>query len=744
MTTPYAWTFYRSGGVDQVTLSSGEDLRHLAELDPKLWVALSMPTRGVDLDPRTLDLLDTDKDGHIRHPEVLAAVAWVCAQLKDPARLFKGGDAVPLDALHDGAVRAAARRMLSALGTPDATQISIADATLGEAKFAEAVCNGDGLIHPECAAEPVRGVIADVIACHGSELDRAGKPSIDKVRADAFLAQVHALIAWHEQAGADVLVLGDRTPAAAEAVRAVRAKIDDYFTRCRLAAFDPRAGAALNASDAELAAMSPHELSAASAEVAALPLARIAANATLPLSQGVNPAWEARIATFAGAAVSPLLGVRDALTEAAWRELQDKLAAYDAWYAAEPETTLGTLDLARLRAIVAANPAAELDKLFADDLAVKPELDAVTDVEKLCRFQRDLGKLLRNYVNFSEFYTRKGAVFQAGTLYLDARGCTLVVEVADAAKHGTMAPMAGAYLAYCECTRVGEKKTIAAAFTAGEVDNLMIGRNGVFVDRAGQDWEATITKLVESPISIRQAFWAPYKKLVRMIEERVAKRASSADAAATSKLETVAATVTTVPAVGEPAHPAAAAPAPSPVPKIDVGTIAAIGVAIGGIGAFATAVMATFFGLGWWMPIGLGGVLLAISGPSMLLAFIKLRRRNLGPLLDANGWAINAMTRINVPCGTALTDLAMLPAGARRAARDPYAEREPPWRLYTTLVLVLALVVAWYIGRLDHLLPSAVRSTTVLGDAAPAAQPAHPMVLPEAPPAAPAPAAPKQ
>src|SRR3954468_13362584 len=139
MTTPYAWTFYRSGGVDQVTLSSGEDLRHLAELDPKLWVALSMPTRGVDLDPRTLDLLDTDKDGHIRHPEVLAAVAWMCGQLKDPARLFKGGDTVPLDALNDGPVRSAARRMLSALATPDAAQISIADATLGEARFAEAV-----------------------------------------------------------------------------------------------------------------------------------------------------------------------------------------------------------------------------------------------------------------------------------------------------------------------------------------------------------------------------------------------------------------------------------------------------------------------------------------------------------------------------------------------------------------------------------------------------------------------------
>ena len=77
----------------------------------------------------------------------------------------------------------------------------------------------------------------------------------------------------------------------------------------------------------------------------------------------------------------------------------------------------------------------------------------------------------------------------------------------------------------------GEKMTIAAAFTDGDSDNLMVGRNGLFYDRKGQDWDATITKIIENPISIRQAFWAPYKKLVRLIEEQVARRAAAAGAA---------------------------------------------------------------------------------------------------------------------------------------------------------------------------------------------------------------------
>jgi hypothetical protein len=64
----------------------------------------------------------------------------------------------------------------------------------------------------------------------------------------------------------------------------------------------------------------------------------------------------------------------------------------------------------------------------------------------------------------------------------------------------------------------------------------MVGRNGLFYDRKGRDWDATITKIIDNPISIRQAFWAPYKKLVRMIEEMAAKRAAAADAAADAKL----------------------------------------------------------------------------------------------------------------------------------------------------------------------------------------------------------------
>src|SRR5262249_45093059 len=184
------------------------------------------------------------------------------------------------------------------------------------------------------------------------------------------------------------------------------------------------------------------------------------------------------------------------------------------------------LGLARLADILKTPAKDAITKLIAADKALEREFQAIEDVERLIRYHRDLYRLLHNFVNFNDFYSPdRRAIFEAGTLYLDARSCELCVRVDDPGRHAALAGLAKAYLAYCDCTRPsGEKMTIAAAFTGGDSDYLMVGRNGVFYDRKGRDWDATITKVVENPISIRQAFWSPYKKLVRLIEEQVAKR----------------------------------------------------------------------------------------------------------------------------------------------------------------------------------------------------------------------------
>jgi hypothetical protein len=222
-----------------------------------------------------------------------------------------------------------------------------------------------------------------------------------------------------------------------------------------------------------------------------------------------------------------------------------------------------------------------------------------------------------------------------------------------------------------------------------------------------------VTKLVDSPISIRQAFWSPYKKLLRFVEDQVAKRAAEEEKESNDLLTTHAVSA------GKAADTGKVDAAPK---KFDIGVVAALGVAVGGITAALGALLQAFFGLGFWMPLGVLGLVLLISGPSMLIAWLKLRQRSIGPLLEANGWAINANARLNVPFGASLTRVAVKPAGSRVDTTDPYAEARRPWKLYLALVVIGSLAVSWYLGKLDHLLPAPARSVSVLGAMAPAAE----------------------
>jgi hypothetical protein len=695
--TTHPWRFFRAGGFDQVRLQSGADLMSLDQLDQKLWVALACPIAGLEFDPKTAALIDTDHDGRIRAPELIAAVQWAGGALNNPDTLIRGGDSLSLDAINEDAahgkqILASARRILAHLGQPADAPVTLAQAMDANNVFAAALFNGDGVIVPECAGDPaVAAVIGEIADCMGAVNDRSGKPGIDQERADHFFEACAAFDSWIKQAEADarsILPAGADTAAAAAAVQAIKPKVDDYFGRCRVAAFDPRTLDILNRTKEEYVQIAARQLTIDASELAGFPLAQIAAGKALPLKSGLNPAHAAAIATLLAAAVQPLLGDRPELTEAAWAALQARLAAYQTWKAAQAGGAVEKLGLARVRALLAGNARQSVNALIARDKALEEEAANVANVEKLLRYVRDLFLLCRNFVNFSDLYVSGGpAIFQCGALYLDQRACFLCLTVEDAGRHASMAALSGAYLAYCDCARkgMGEKLGIVAVVSQGEDENLMVGRNGVFYDRKGRDYDATITKIVASPISLRQAFWSPYKKLVRSIEEFIARRAAAADATVQAQL-----------APGAVPAPPAGTPAKT---FLDPSVIALLSLALGSLAVGAGAALAFLAGVpAALLPLVLAGAALVVSGPSLLLAFIKLRKRNLGPILDANGWAINARAKINVPFGESLTAIAKLPGGSSLDANDRYAEKRAFW----PKLVGAALVLIWIYSLLSY------------------------------------------
>ena len=713
----HIWQFFRAGGVDQVAIRNGADIAHIGELDQKLWVALACPTRGIEFDARTLDLIDTDRDGRIRPPELIAACVWACRHLKNPDTLMQGGDSLALDDIAEVAEAAEsgklphmplaeeARRILQLRGKQGADTITLADVADRSQLLDAMRFNGDGVVPPESADdEAVAAVVRQIMKTHGGVKDRNGKDGVNRALAEAFFKQAHLLRSW--QTGVDGSGIAKDIPlpnetmlAAAQAVGAVREKVDDFFARCRVAAYDARAVAAMNPSIETYETLAAQDLQMRSEAIAKLPLAPIQPDRALPLQHGVNPAWADALVRLHRDAVQPLMRADAiAMDEAEWQALQSRVSPCSTWLAAKPDTLLGAMSVSEVDSALLLETAV-LD-LIAEDERIEPHNARIADLEKLLRLKRDLLTLLENFVSFKAFYRREGAIFQAGTLYLDGRSCELSVEVADAAKHAPLAGLAKAYLAYCRCTRDGKTMTVVSAFTAGDVDFLFIGRNGVFYDRQGRDWDATITKVIENPTSVSQAFFSPYKKFLRLIEEQVAKRAAASDTVAQGSLGSLATTLVAAdkPAVAG-AKPAAAA-LPLKVPaRFDVGTVAAIGVALGSISAVMVGIFGKFVDLGQWIPVAIVGIVLAISGPSMLIAWLKLRQRSLGPILDASGWAINGRMRVNVRLGGSLSQTAHLPTHSKRTIRDPYAENNRTALWMTALVVIAAIaVLAWRMG----------------------------------------------
>ncbi len=698
----HQWKFFRAGGFDQVLLETGDDLLALSQLDNKLWSALSCPVKGVQFDQRTLQLIDSDGDGHIRVPEIVTAAEWAGKCLSDRQQLVNGGQGIKLSAIsretEEGTrILDAARTLLANLGKPDAESITVADTCESETFLAQTRFNGDGIITAATTDdELLAGWITDIISCMGSDVDRSGDAGVSRTIIERFSADTLAWLAWHDQE-----LEGVETALPEEAIElwhGTKSKVEDFFLRCRMAAFDSRAATVMNSNDDTLAALASRNLSESVDDIAIMPLSAVSVTGTLDLVQGINPAWEETVARLRRDIIQPLLGDIVALTDAQWSVLKSSVALYETWWSSRIDTPVSSLGVERLRQWQNEQPGPLLLDLIDQDFALKPAFDAIVEVERLTRYCRDLLLLANNFVSFRDFYTGRGkAIFQSGSLYLDGRSFELCITVADVAKHALLANLSRVYLVYCDCIRSGgsDKMTIAAAITNGDSDQLLVGRNGIFYDRQGVDWDATIVRIVEHPISIRQAFWDPYKRIGKMVGEALQKVAAARSKANEEKV------VADIIPAGDKKPDAKPVPPAFDVGKF-AGIFAAVGLAIGAIGTAIASILTGFLKLPLWqMPLVLVGIMLFVSGPSIFLAWLKLRQRNLGRLLDANGWAVNTRAKINIPFGASLTCMARLPQGSTLSLFDPFAEKKSHWKRWLVVllsVIAAAIICAWQFG----------------------------------------------
>ena len=692
----YKWEFENIGGSLRVKIASGADIAHLSELDPKMWTVLSCPVKGLEINEKSLSYIDLDADGKIRINDVVKTAEWITGVLKNPDLLLQGGDSIEIsqfntDDASGAKLAASSRQILGNLGKEGET-ISLSDTADIAAIFAKTRFNGDGVI-TEASSDDAddKAAIAAAVASLGGVADRSGAMGVDAATVESFYKTLADYAAWCD--AAVELPYADQTDKALAAYEALDAKVKDYFIRAKLAAFSPDSTASLDVQTSRIEAISAENLTGKTDEIAAYPIARITGKPEIDLGDPVNPAWAAQFDTLRSIAFDPS---KNTLTEADWNEIGGKFAAYTAWKAAKAGAAVEGLGIDAVKGFLAKDRKASLMDLIAQDEALKQEASDIDMVDKFLHIYRDFYRLLRNFVTFNDFYSKDdsvSAIFQSGTLIIDQRECRLCMNVADMGKHNATAAVSGMYLIYCECTAKDKpaKLQIVAAMTVGDIGDLFVGKNAVYYDNAGAEWDAVITKIIDNPISVAQAFWSPYRRMAKAIENLISKSAADKDAKimsdATAKINAAPAAL---PAAGADGKPAVA-------PPFDIakfaGIFAALGVAFGMIGAALSGLLDSLMGFKWWQYIILfAAIMLVISGPAMIMAWLKLRRRNIAPLLNANGWAVNASSKISIPFGETLTDQAKFP---KVKIKDPYAKAGlSPFTKFLITVLAIAVIAA--------------------------------------------------
>jgi hypothetical protein len=510
-------------------------------------------------------------------------------------------------------------------------------------------------------------------------------------------------------------------------VDALDKKIEEYFWACDLLRMEGRTAEALLLDEAGLRALGANEDGAIVAHLTRAPLAPLSQSGALSLDTVANPVYRDRFAelrekVLARALRGGSLSVDKAalgppapreLTRESWRRVKAVFDGWRAWQGERPPENFEALGDARVRELLDGPVLGKLSEAIAVDKAAAEGLEQVAELEKLILLQRWLVDLTNNFVNFSSIYRPDAtALVEMGSLVIDGRRLDFCLRVDDRGGHKKVAAESLIFLAYVS---VSAKDGSAPAFevvapvTAGERGRLRVGKRGLFIDLEGKEWDAQVAEILENPISVKEAMFAPFRRVSLFMSKKIEDWFGAQEAAREKKItagmeqEFTEAGKRADQAEAELAAPrpaATGAPSAHGGKGLDVNSlILGGGIALGGLATVFGAVFGLLASLKGWAAVG--GVVIAVMMLSALIGWLKLRRRDMSLILEASGWALNVNMKVNRRIGGLFTFTPELPAGSTRDHLDvlaPNEHRHRGWILFG-LALVVAVAAGFAVWR---------------------------------------------
>ncbi len=716
-------TFQSIGGAWHLKIDGEDALAHIHEVNPARWVVTSIPVVDLQCDAGFIGFMDPEKKGRILVNRLIESRDWLYKHLKGRSRLAAKVEDLRLEDIDttnpDGeGLRKVAERIMRERGEKDAKSIPLSVVREYRKGYAKLLANGDGVLSAATLPEEeVAQLVRDILATTGGVPEACGEPGAGPAQLDKFLAQAKAWTEWKAKGtgpdglpSGEVFPWGDETAGCAGMVKGLDAKIEQYFAQCDLVKEDASQAAKFRAAIAALDNAGAADPAAIAAALAAAPITEPRADGFLTADAKLNPYYEKAIADLRAKVLVKVLGAdRAGFTRDDWAKVKGVFAPFWGWQAAKPAEPFETIDEARLKGYLAGAPVLERFKYFVGlDLAAAPEVAQLANLEKLVLYQRWLLEFANNFVNLSALYNPKvRTLFEMGTMVIDGRRLEFTLRVVNRADHKKVATESRIFLVYAAIFDDPAKPAlyeVAAPVTKGERGRLIPGKRGVFYAVDGKVYDAVIVDIAEHPISIIEAVKAPFRRtaefISKKIEEFAAARAAKAEAAAQARalqaVEDVGKSQKLAPEEQKKTDPAAIA-----------GIAATAGIALAALGsavAFIISALAkiTFFDAVLAI-ISIVGLIALLAG---FLGWLKLRLRNMGPVFEANGWAVNPRMKVNGPLARIFTRHPGLPKGHVKdltvslAVASLEDDEEPEgfsWPRFFVL-LAIGLVVAYAVA----------------------------------------------
>ena len=591
----------------QPIIEHSTDIFSILDVENQHWSANCSPVEGISADPDFLRFLDGDNNGRILPFEVREALRWLQNAVKDATGILQESDEIELAQFRSDThlgklLREAAEHVLENLAK-DSPLIRLSDVRARTQILQAGAHNGDGVIPPNAITDPqLQQIAMDIITVMGGTKDINGQLGIDESTIVQFPEQAEKWLAW--KTAEPQTRFASQSSQATVLIAQVQPAIDQFFSCCFMPP-DPL----------------PLDL-----------MAKPNPQAVLHLNKWIAPKHRQSWKGFCKV-IEPHIK-DDQIPWAIWEALWNETQEYLSWMNSEPKGGFAKLPKERLVELIQNTKAHQtLQQYIDEDAGSSAQLSNLIDLEKTLLLQINLRSFLSSYVNFSHFYNpNKQSLSEQGSVLMDGRIFKLSVLVTDRKNHKERSQNSGFFLLYIQVTKPTGTMEIATAVTGEKRGDLHVGKKGVFIDNDGNEFPAHVVDILDNPINIREAFLVPFSSVKVFIQKRLEKFSSQHEKELESTVEKTLISET---------------PSDTPKPPAESSAVGKAALLNGGV-TFAALSSSFAYLIKTLSSIKLTQLvtvtlppLLVVSVLSSVMAWWKLHRRDLGPILEASGWGIN-------------------------------------------------------------------------------------------------------